>query len=90
MSDRGRRVRRPVSDFIEDISEDIFEESDTGSGEEDYDPRKADSMRRAGRNDKHRWDDAEEKRRGHAPRNPDSLLSPSSDENTANDHDWKL
>ncbi|KAK5369538.1 hypothetical protein LTR20_006264 [Exophiala xenobiotica] len=54
MSDRGRRVRRPVSDFIEDISEDIFEESDTGSGEEDYDPRKADSMRRAGRNDAQR------------------------------------
>lgn len=46
MTDRGRRVRRQVSDLTEDISE----ESDTGSGE-DYDPRKADSMRRAGRND---------------------------------------
>jgi len=46
MTDRGRRVRRQVSDLTEDISE----ESDTGSGE-DYDPRIADSMRRAGRNE---------------------------------------
>lgn len=44
MTDRSRRVRRQVSDVTEDFSDD----SETGSGE-DYDPRKADSMRRAGR-----------------------------------------
>ncbi|EHY60321.1 hypothetical protein HRR83_000080 [Exophiala dermatitidis] len=46
MTDRSRRVRRQISDATDDLSDNS--ESDTGSGE-DYDPRIADSMRRAGR-----------------------------------------
>lgn len=46
MTDRSRRVRRQISDAIDDFSD----ESDLASGE-DYDPRKADSMRRAGRHE---------------------------------------
>ncbi|KIX04034.1 uncharacterized protein Z518_07587 [Rhinocladiella mackenziei CBS 650.93] len=44
MTDRSRRVRRQISDATDEFSE----ESDLGSGE-DYDPRRSDSMRRAGR-----------------------------------------
>jgi len=44
MADRSRRVRRQVSDVTDDFSED----SDIASGE-DYDPRRSDAMRRAGR-----------------------------------------
>ncbi|KIW26042.1 uncharacterized protein PV07_09171 [Cladophialophora immunda] len=46
MTDRSRRVRRQISEATEDFTED----SDLGSGE-DYDPRRTDSMRRAGRYD---------------------------------------
>ena len=46
MTDRSRRVRRQISDATDDFSE----ESDLGSGE-DYDPRRSDSMRRAGRHE---------------------------------------
>ena len=44
MTDRSRRVRRQISDVTDEFSDD----SDLGSGE-DYDPRRADSMRRGGR-----------------------------------------
>ena len=47
MADRIRRgVRRQISDATEDSSEDVESES-----EEDYDPRKSDSLRRAGNNE---------------------------------------
>lgn len=44
MSERSRRMRRQISDVTEESSED----SDSGSGAE-YDPRRADAARRAGR-----------------------------------------
>ncbi|KIW63286.1 hypothetical protein PV04_10145 [Phialophora macrospora] len=44
MTDRNRRVRRQISDATDDPSED----SDQASGE-DYNPRRFDSMRRAGK-----------------------------------------
>lgn len=43
MADRARRVRRQISDDISDASE----ESSQDSGEEDFDPRRLDAMRRA-------------------------------------------
>ena len=50
MADRSRRVRRQISD---DVSEDSVDSNqDTpDSEEEDYDPRRVDAMRRAGRHE---------------------------------------
>jgi hypothetical protein len=56
MTDRSRRVRRQISDATEAFSGgESDSEAEAGSGEEDYeeeiDPRRSDSMRRAGRHE---------------------------------------
>lgn len=48
MADRSRRVRRQISDDVSDDSDNSAQNT-PDSEEEDYDPRRLDAMRRAGR-----------------------------------------
>ena len=50
MADRSRRVRRQISDDVSEESDDSTQDT-PDSEEEDYDPRRIDAMRRAGRNE---------------------------------------
>jgi hypothetical protein len=50
MADRNRRVRRQISDDVSEDSDNSTQDQETpDSEEEDYDPRRLDAMRRAGR-----------------------------------------